>query len=213
MVFSNSFLHLREPCLFLHILIEIVIHWIFVLCYQSAKMSIIYINLYYLYFKLIWICSKNFGKLILFAFLCTIYYEITIFLMSWNSYKQTKKIGYFSVILGWNSFFQVCLLLVFIEFLLLCTHVPCFICVHWSLCLKYNGISLWLCFLTYWFSLKTNHAQKIKCKDYIEKMMTKYTKKTNAIFTSWILHFASEIKQCLDFINIINFLDHSERKN
>lgn len=96
----------------------------------------------------------------LFAFLCTIYYEITIFLMSWNSHKQTEKIGYFSVILGWNSFFQVCLLLVFIEFLLLCTHVPCFICVHWSLCLKYNGIFLWLCFLTYWFSLKTNHAQK-----------------------------------------------------
>lgn len=139
--------------------------------------------------------------------------EITIFLMSWNSHKQTEKIGYFSVILGWNSFFQVCLLLVFIEFLLLCTHVPCFICVHWSLCLKYNGIFLWLCFLTYWFSLKTNHAPKIKCKDYIEKMMTKYTKKTNAIFTSWILHFASEIKQCLDFINIINFLDYSERKN
>lgn len=117
MVFSNSFLHLREPCLFLHILIEIVIHWIFVLCYQSAKMSIIYINLYYLYFKLIWICSKSFGKLMLFAFLCTIYYEITIFLMSWNSHKQTEKIGYFSNI-GLKLFFPslspVCVYWIFI---------------------------------------------------------------------------------------------------
>lgn len=143
---------------------------------SQQKMSIKDLNLYYLYFKLVWICSKSFGKLTLFAFLCTIYYEITIFLLPWNSHKQIKKIGYFSVILDLNCFLQVCLLPMFIEFLLVCTYVPCFICVHWSLCLKYNTIFLRHCLLTYWFSLKTNHAPKIKYKDYIEQMMAKQNK-------------------------------------